>query len=74
MLVSFQVIEGSLYLPDFLTILLNGLSTNTSAIRVEVSRTPCTVLSASLMQIVCVLGAQRSFIQQTQMQQYLMNQ
>jgi hypothetical protein len=39
---------------------VNCVSTNISAVRVEVSRTPCTVLSASLMQIVCVLGAQRS--------------
>jgi hypothetical protein len=58
----FLPFEESFCLAHFLTIFRHGLSTNASAIRVEVSRTPCTVLSASLMQIVCVLGAQRSLL------------
>ncbi len=42
-----------------ITIVGDGFSSNASAVRVEVSRTPCAVETSSLQQIVCVLAPTR---------------
>ncbi len=42
-----------------ITIAGDGFSNNASAVRVEVSRTPCVVETCSLQQIVCVLAPRR---------------
>jgi hypothetical protein len=42
-----------------ITIVGDGFSSNASAVRVEVSRTPCVVETCSLQQIVCVLTQKR---------------
>ena len=42
-----------------ITIVGDGFSSNASAVRVEISRTPCVVETCSLQRIVCVLTPKR---------------